>query len=96
MADPPPDTAHRVQHAALGAIDALRNLLDAAEEVVGDPQRLQDVVAGVSDLADKVSSSFGGGERTDGTAEDDQGDRQGEGGERDEPASERLRHVPLD
>ena len=38
MSDQAADTAQKVQNAALGAIDALRHLLDAAEEVVADPR----------------------------------------------------------
>ncbi len=99
MSDPPADTAQKVQHAALGAIDALRHLLDAAEEVVADPRHLQDVVAGVSDWAEKVSSNFGGAggaERPTGQAEDEASDADAAGERPDEPGSGRLRRVPLD
>ena len=100
MSDQPADTAQKVQHAALGAIDALRHLLDAAEEVVADPRHLQDVVAGVSDWAEKVSSTFGGGaggaERPTGQAEDEANDADAGGDGPDEPGSGRLRRVPLD
>lgn len=92
MSDPSADTAQKVQHAALGAIDALRHLLDAAEEVVADPRHLQDVVSGVSDWADKVSSKFGEPDRTEESADGSNGDAD----DRDEPPPERLRRVPLD
>ena len=100
MSDPSADTAQKVQHAALGAIDALRHLLNAAEEVVADPRHLQDVVAGVSDWAEKVSSTFGGAGGAEGPneqPEDDSSDS-GDGGADgpDEPDGGRLRRVPLD
>ena len=97
MSDSSDDTAQKVQHAALGAIDALRHLLDAAEEVVADPRHLQDVVAGVSDWAEKVSTTFGGAGRPDrssGQSADETSGGDADGG--DDPENSRLRRVPLD
>lgn len=102
MTDPTSDTAQKVQHAALGAIDALRHLLDAAEEVVADPRHLQDVVSGVSDWADKVAATFGDAGRSgqpDGESnggDSNGGESTGDAAQPDEPAAERLRRVPLD
>ena len=37
VADSPHDAAEALQHAALKAIDAMRGVLDAAEDLVADP-----------------------------------------------------------
>ena len=106
MADSLQDAPQALQHAALKAIDAMRGLLDAAEDVVADPRNLEDAVSGVSAWTEKMAATFGGGR---GDAEEDgagQGGA-GEGGgddsvddEADEAATttrrERLRRIPLD
>ena len=108
MADSLPDAPQALQHAALKAIDAMRGLLDAAEDVVADPRNLEDAVSGVSAWTEKMAATFGGGR---GDAEED-GAGQGGAGEGgagegggddsvdDEAATttrrERLRRIPID
>lgn len=111
MADSLQDAPQALQHAALKAIDAMRGLLDAAEDVVADPRNLEDAVSGVSAWTEKMAASFGGGRgdaEEDGAGQGGAGEGgAGEGGgddsvddEADEAATttrrERLRRIPLD
>lgn len=101
VSDPSSDTPQALQHAALGAIDAVRGLLDAAEEIVGDPRHLQDVVAGMGDWAEKVATVVNPSSRGDGAGEDDatvdvEGDDPHEADSTDSANPERLRRIPLD
>ena len=86
VADSPHDAAEALQHAALKAIDAMRGVLDAAEDLVADPGQLQDVVSGVGEWAEKLTATFGGAaaaEPEEGPTEDPDDDG-------------RLRRIPLD
>jgi hypothetical protein len=111
VADSLQDAPQALQHAALKAIDAMRGLLDAAEDVVADPRNLEDAVSGVSAWTEKMAASFGGGRgdaEEDGAGQGGAGEGgAGEGGgddsvddEADEAATttrrERLRRIPLD
>ena len=103
MADSLQDAPQALQHAALKAIDAMRGLLDAAEDVVADPRNLEDAVSGVSAWTEKMAATFGGGRgdaEEDGAGQGGAGEGGGDDSVDDEAATttrrERLRRIPLD
>lgn len=85
MSDHQPDAGEALQHAAIKAIDAMRGLLDAAEDLVADPKNLSDVVSGVSDWTEKLADTFNVGVRdsaqADGIDDDATHGRCDEGGD---------------
>ncbi|MEZ5380871.1 MAG: hypothetical protein R2754_03645 [Microthrixaceae bacterium] len=87
------DAAAALQQAALGAIGALRGLLDAAEEVVADSDRVGDLVSGVTSWAERLGEHLGadGGSHPEA---DEAPSSPGSSGH--EPAARGPRRVPLD